>query len=210
MSDDEQRADPWAVVERLQEYRGEERANLLRVIGIALFYVVQLVNHHGLSLGPIHMPRVEGVDERFHAAMTAVTVAWVMTAVATLLLMRNRVFPPALKYVTTAVDLTLLTAVLIIADGPSSVLVIVYFLVVVLSSLRFSLPLVRFATVGAAGSYVLLLGHTRLYREALVVPRYEQVVTLLSIVLTGVVLGQVLRSGRRVARELVARGREEA
>jgi len=50
--------------------KAKPRANLLRVLAIAAFYAVELVNYHGLNLPFVVMPRVEGVDWRFHMAMT--------------------------------------------------------------------------------------------------------------------------------------------
>ncbi|MCH7687098.1 MAG: hypothetical protein IH899_10530 [Planctomycetes bacterium] len=67
---------PWFIIGRWKEYEGEQRANLLRLIGIAAFYTIELINRHGLHLGFLDMPRVESVDERFHMAVTALAVAW--------------------------------------------------------------------------------------------------------------------------------------
>ncbi len=42
----------WYIVGRWQEFEGEERANLLRVVGIAAFYIIELINYYGLSTIP--------------------------------------------------------------------------------------------------------------------------------------------------------------
>jgi hypothetical protein len=60
----------WFIVGRWEEYEGEGRANLLRAVGLAAFYTVELLNYHGLSLGFLQMPKV--VDRPFHLAMTTV------------------------------------------------------------------------------------------------------------------------------------------
>ncbi len=65
----------WYIVGRWQEYEGEARANLLRIIGIAAFYVVQIINYRGLSLGFLELPKVEGVDRAFHHPVTALAAA---------------------------------------------------------------------------------------------------------------------------------------
>src|SRR4051812_31623036 len=44
----------WYVVGRWQEYEGEGRTNLLRVVAIAAFYLVELANYHGVDLGIVH------------------------------------------------------------------------------------------------------------------------------------------------------------
>lgn len=195
---------PWFIVSRWQEYEGEARANLLRIVGVGAFYVVELVNYYGLSLGFIELPKV--VDARFHQTVTALAVAWTLAALGFLLCLKERFFPPYLKYVSAGCDIVLLTAVLAVADGPRSPLVVGYFLLVVLAALRFSLSLVWFSTAGAMGGYLFLLAYARWFAERdMRVPRYHQIIFLLALSLTGVVLGQVIRRVRRLAREFAAR-----
>lgn len=95
----------------MREYEGEERANLLRIVGIAAFYTIELINRYGLQLGILEMPPVAGVDERFHLAVSALAVVWAMVALGVWLALRNQVFPASLKYITTACDIALLTTV---------------------------------------------------------------------------------------------------
>ncbi len=147
----------WFIVGRWQEYAGEARTNLLRVLAIAIFYAIELVNYHGFEFGPLQIPA--GVDREFHVVATWLAVAWTMTALATLLLLRLHVFPAALKYFTTGSDLVLLTTLLMVADGPRSPLVTGYFLIIAASALRFRLSLVWFATVGSMGCYLFLAGY---------------------------------------------------
>ena len=47
----------WYIVERWQEYKGEGRANLLRIIGIGSFYIVHLMNYHGLRTVCCNWPK---------------------------------------------------------------------------------------------------------------------------------------------------------
>jgi hypothetical protein len=104
-----------------------------------------------------------------------------------------------------------LTSILTLADGPKSPLVIGYFLVIVLASLRFSLHLIWFATAGAIGGYLFLLGFARWgsipgwEKPDVTVPRYYQIIFVLGLVLTGVVLGQVIRRVRRLADDYARR-----
>src|SRR5690348_9495379 len=108
----------WYIVGRWQEYEGEAKANLLRILGIGAFYAVELVNYHGLQLGWLELPKVEGVDQRFHQAITAVAAAWVMTSLGVLFALRQWMFPRALKYASTGADIVYLTGILMLADGP--------------------------------------------------------------------------------------------
>src|SRR5687768_3718379 len=95
----------WFIVGRWQEYDGEARANLLRIVGIATFYILELINYRGLHLGFLELPKVQGVDEAFHRAVTALAAGWAALALAIHLCLRRRVFPSGLKYFSTAGDL---------------------------------------------------------------------------------------------------------
>ena len=194
----------WFIVGRWQEYEGEARANLLRIVGIGAFYIVELINYYGLHLGVIDMPQV--VDKNFHQSVTGLAVIWVMIAMAILLALRQRYFPALLKYVSSGCDLALLTAILFIADGPRSPLVVGYFLLIALAGLRFSLPLIWFTTGGAVGGYVAVAGYTRWLADArLRVELYHELIFLLALALTGLILGQAIRRVRGLARDYAAR-----
>ena len=194
----------WYIVGRWQEYEGESRANLLRIAGIGAFYVVELMNYYGLHWGFIEMPKQ--VDAAFHRLVTGLALGWVVVALAIHLSLTQRFFPAALKYLSTACDLLFLTAILAISDGPRSPLLVGYFLIIVLASLRFSLPLVRFATAGSMAGYLILLGYVKWYSgRDLNVPRYHELIFLLGLAISGVILGQVIRHVRQIAKEYAQR-----
>ena len=194
----------WFIVGRWQEYEGEARANLLRIAAIGAFYLVELLNYYGLHWGFIEMPKQ--VDAQFHRLTTGLALGWVVMALAIHLSLTQHFFPAALKYLSTAGDLVFSTAVLAVADGPRSPLVIGYFLVIVLAVLRFSLPLVRFATAGSMAAYLFLLGFMKWYSGRDVnVPRYHELIFLLGLATAGVILGQVIRRVRGMAEEYAGR-----
>jgi len=195
----------WFVAVRRQEYEGEARANLLRVLAIAAFYAVELVNYRGLNLPFLVMPRVESVDWRFHMAMTVLAGAWAVTGWAILVFLRRGLLPAALKFLSTGLDVIYLTGILLIADGPKSPLAAAYFPLLALSALRFDLALVRFATGACAAGYLVLVAHSAWLREATCVPRYTALTFLLALVFTGVLLGQVIRRTRSLAGDYAAR-----
>jgi hypothetical protein len=194
----------WFIVGRWQQYEGEARANLLRIGAIGAFYLVELMNYYGLHWGFIEMPKQ--VDANFHRLVTALALGWVVVALAIHLSLTQHFFPAALKYLSTTCDLVFLTAVLAVSDGPRSPLLVGYFLIIVLTTLRFSLPLIRFATVGSMTGYLLLLGYMKWYsgRDANV-PRYHEAIFLLGLAIAGVVLGQAIRRVREMAREYARR-----
>jgi len=201
----------WYIAERWQEYEGERRANLLRIIAIGSFYIVHLLNYHGLRIGVLRLADGGDVSREFHVQVTLLAVAWTMLAVGTLLCLRQRIFPRWLKLFSTGADIVLLTAVLYVSNGPQSPLVLGYPLIIVLATLRLSLPLVRFATVGSMLAYVCLLGCAKWPQTFgwgdvdLSVPRYEQLIVLLALALTGIILGQVVRRVRHLAEEFAGR-----
>jgi hypothetical protein len=190
----------WYIASRWQEFEGESRANLLRLLAIGAFYVVQLWHFYIFSRSDVQqLP--------FHQRATAIAVAWTMVALAVMLCQRMRVFPAALKYVSTACDLILLTALATLAAGPFSPLVFVYFVIVALAALRFSLSLVWFATLGSMTGYWGLVGAAdkTWFNDEHVVPLTTQMIVLLSLGLTGVVLGQVVRRVKALAADYAQR-----
>jgi hypothetical protein len=197
----------WFIVSRWQEYEGEARANLLRTIGIGAFYIIELVNH-GVQIGGLQLPQV--VDDRFHQSITALAVAWTMVALVTLVCLRRHVFPAALKFATTAADVVLLTAVLMIADGPRSPLVVGYLLIIALAGLRLSLRLMWLATLCSMAGYIFLLGYVKYYvaaerAAATSVPRYYELIVLVALAMEGIILGQLIRRVRVMAEDFARR-----
>lgn len=198
----------WYVIGRLKEFEGEQRANVLRLIAIAAFYSVELINQHGLNLGFLSMPQVTHVNDKTHMLITSLAVVWVVQCVAVHLCLRNQVFPSWLKFGSTCGDIILLSAVLMISDdGPRSPMVVAYFLIIALSTLRFSLPLIRCATVGSMVGYLFVNGFARWFVKGVEtqVPRYHQLILLLGLALTGIVLGQVVRKVHAMARDYAKR-----
>lgn len=191
---------PWYIVGRWQEFEGEGRANLLRVLALAAFYCVQLVDHHFFQ--------EHTADERqFHQAVTAIAAGWSLLALGIHVCLRRHVFPASLKYVSTGADLLFLTALLWVGNGPASPLVFVYFPIVALSALRFSLPLVRFATLAAMTLFLVVVGakDSTWFDSQHDTPVVQQLVVLLSLGVAGIVAGQVIRRVRGMAEDYARR-----
>lgn len=201
--DEDRRA--WRVAERLTELRGEERANLVRIVGIALFYGVQLLNRHGLAFGPIQIPAIEGVSGEFHLLMSVLALTGVLSASGVLIALRNRFFPVWTKYATSTLDVVLATFALVVADGPSSPLVVIYFPLLALSALRYSPGLVRYVTIASIVSYGFVVLAAVRTRPELTVPAYRSLLVVLAILLVGVVLDLAVREARRIAGTYAAR-----
>jgi hypothetical protein len=163
-----------------------------------------MANYYGLQLGVFEMPKT--VDKSFHQAVTALAVAWALLCLLVQFCLMERFFPSLLKFFSTFCDIVLLTAVLAVASGPKSPLIVGYFLILSLAALRFSLRLVWMTAIVSAGGYLFLLGYTRWFTNGqFSVPRYHQIIFLLAIALLGVVLGQVIRRVRTLADDYATR-----
>jgi hypothetical protein len=194
----------WFIVGRWQEFEGEGRTNLLRTVGIAAFYCVELINYYGLDLGFVQFPQIR--NRPFHLAVTALAVAWTMAALAVQICLSRSIFPERLKFLSTGCDIFLLTSVLTVADGPRSPLIVAYFLIVALAALRFSVPLVKFATFGSMAGYLVLLGYAKWFTSrTMTVPRYHELIVLVALGLTGITIGQVVRRARSLAEDYASR-----
>jgi hypothetical protein len=194
----------WFVVGRWQEYAGEARANLIRVVAVGAFYILELVNYYAIGQqSPEYVA--------FHRTATAIAVAWTLLALGVLLCLRQQIFPPALKFISTAADIVLLTCLALavegVTGGPASPLVFIYFLIIALAGLRFSLSLVWMATLGSMLAYVALVAtfdlreHGQWFDADHAVPPIEQLMVLMSLALVGVIVGQIVRRVRVMAEE---------
>lgn len=190
----------WFIVGRWQEYEGESRVNLLRVLAVGVFYGLQLIQHHLLVSSAER-------DARFHQQVTWLAVAAVMVSLAVHLALRRRFFPAALKYASTLADIILVTAVCALGSGPASPCRYVWFVVIAMSGLRFSLPLVWFASLAAMAGYLALVGRVddSWFNSRHAVPPIEQLMTLATLGLTGIAVGQIIRRVRGVAAQFADR-----
>jgi hypothetical protein len=193
----------WFIVRRWQEYDGESRANLLRIVSIGAFYVLELARFYVFENARAeHLP--------FHRQATAIAVAWSMAALAVMLCLKIKMFPAALKYLSTAADVLLLTALAAITGDPSSPLILAYLLIMALTALRFSRGLIAFATIACMLAYLGLVGladakTSRWFDAEHAVPPVTQSITLLTLALTGLVLGQATGQARRMAGDYALR-----
>jgi hypothetical protein len=174
--------------------------NLLRLLAVGAFYLVQLIHYHFFSSRTAE-------EVAFHQQATAIAAAWTMIAVAVLLCLRRQIFPAALKYVSSAADLSLLTMLAALGGGPGSPVTLAYFLIIALAGLRFSLRLVWCCTLGSMLGYLALVGMKDpvWFDHQHVTPPAQQLVTLVSLGITGIVVGQIVRRCRSMAEDYAER-----
>lgn len=190
----------WFIVNRWLEYEGEERANLLRVVVVGVLYVVQLMQFYGFR-------QADASALPFHQQATALAVAWTMVALGVALCLRRRIFPAALKYVSAACDIVLLTSLVWFAGGPASSITRAYFLVIALAALRFDLGLIWFSTLGCMLGYEAMVGEAdqSWFDADHAIPPVDNLIMLVSLALTGLILGQVIRRVRHAAADYATR-----
>jgi hypothetical protein len=184
----------WSDAQRLEGYAGEVRVNLLRLAAIVVFYGHHLVNVFLIQDDP-------SLHGNYHAMVTALVLAWAMAVLAIHFCLSRRWVPPALKYVATAWDLLLVTALLVIGRDPKSTLAVLYFLVIIAAALRVSLPLIYAATLGAMTAYAFFLGYERFglgLPDSQRLSRPQQIVFLLALGAAGLLAGQIVRQVRRL------------
>jgi hypothetical protein len=202
----------WEDARRLEAWAGEVRVNLLRLIGIILFYGRHLIEW-------AMAPKDSAVRGTYHVTVTAIALAWGAAVVVLHLWLRQPKVPPWLKYTTTLWDAAMITALCAVAGGPGSPLVLLYFPLIATAPLRPSLRLVYVATLAAMLGYLFLLGHYAWYRVGfekyyatpeLRIPRRQEAIMMLALVVCGLLAGQVVRQMRRlVLRDVTVTGDAE-
>lgn len=183
---------------RWLEYEGEMRVALLRVLLIAAFYAVQLLHFLVFS------QRSEA-EQIFHRQATYLAAAWFFVSLGVLVILSRQWLPSAMKYVTSGLDVSLLTAIAALGAGPASPLVFGFGLLIALAGLRGSLSLVWFMTLAAMLGYLSLVGlrDEHWFDAVHTTPLVEQCVVELSLAATGIAVGQLVRLPRRVSEEML-------
>lgn len=205
--------DHWKQARRLRQFEAELRVNVVRIAALGAFYLIHLAHYWSATNEPGAL-KFFGLDAgnvmsaTQHTALTCLVLAWVMAAVIVQQLLLSRMLPPWLMYASTAADLVFLTAALMFASGAASPLVVGYFLILIMSGLRFDLRLVRVTTCGAVAGYLFLLGAAK-WPSGMVkeyplptVPRYQQLIVVAALLLAGTLVGQWLRHARKLAGDL--------
>jgi len=190
----------WLAAERVERWAGELRINLIRLVAIAAFYGHHLFNRFVLK---------ECFPPNYSLAVTATAAIWTLGALALHLSLTNQRVPAGLRYIAVGFDVLMITSLLMVSDGPRSTLVVLLFLVVATSTLRFDLRLVWVATALTLLSYGLVCGHAKWIKPERQIPRRQQVIMVLSLSAAGVLAGQGVRQARRFAQDYADRVRPE-
>ncbi len=204
MSETRRSDDKWQIVQRLLEYEGELRAGAIRTCVVLVLYSVQLLHFFVFS-------ERTAAEQTFHRQVSYLTAIWLVVSLIALVSIARFSLPGWLKYLTTCLDLVLLTVASHLGNGPTSPVVLGYWIVLAIASLRGSLPLVWFSTVSSMACYLLLVGSrdSAWFDADHSTPPVNQLVTLVALAATGITLGQLLRMHRLVISELQSRRDKE-
>src|SRR4051794_2218156 len=119
----------------LERWAGEVRVNLVRLVALLAFYGYHLVDV-SLSRGD------PAYTTDYRTGVMAVVFGWAGCVIVAYSILRQRRLPPSLPYLTCLADIALVTALVIVSDGPKSPLVMLYLLAVSAAPLRLSLSVV--------------------------------------------------------------------
>jgi hypothetical protein len=190
----------WHDSRRPESWAGEIRVNLVRLLAIALFYGRHLVE---VMLSGRDSP----LRGRYHLAVTMVVIVWVFEAVVLHLWLSRRFWADWIKYAAVLWDAMMITTLCAVAGGVHTPLLLLYFGLIASAPLRLSLRLVYAATAASMLGYLFLLGyyawhlvgfHKYYATPELRIPRSEEAIYLLAMLVCGLFAGQVVRKVRRM------------
>lgn len=180
----------WKAAVRAEEWAGEMRVNLIRLVAITVFYGNHLFNFYlrDLDLTP-----------RFHLIVSSIAVSWATAAFVTHLILAKQGNRPFLKYASLGWDVFMTTSLIAFSGGPKSQFLILLLLILFTVPLRLNLRLVWVASLAAALSYGTICGHSKWVNVETQVPIVHHVIFFLGLATAGLLAGQCVRQARRFA-----------
>ena len=181
------------------QLQGEQRINLIRMIALGALYAQHCYN--------LYITQDPTLTPQFLRIVNLALVGWLLAIAGIQYCLSRRWLPPYLKYGAALWDLTMCTLIITAGDGPHSSLLILLPVVVAASAVRLSRGLVLFSTLGAIVSYLLILGHYVFYRigsstyystPTLRIPRTQELITLIVLLIAGLLAGQSVRQARHL------------
>jgi len=175
-------SEPLLWLTRREAWAADRRSNAIRLGAVGVFTVNEFINYHVLHV----------VDLRFHVGSLLIVGIWVLSSILFTILLREHIWPRQISYVIMSTDVLLLTWLLLLADGPKSPLVVLYFLIIAMSGTRVDPRVCLFTAGAAAFGYGAVLQFTKLQRPEFLVPPYHAVIVALALLLTGVVMAHLV------------------
>jgi len=184
-------AAPPGIFRSLQRTARTHIALAWRLAGFALFLGITLANW-----------RLGAVDAPFVASIAALLAAWTLVCVGLDRFYRRKTTRNRARFLWATADCAFFTAVLFLADGIASPLVIIYALLIAGSSFWFRPWLVAYTTALVLGSYALLVYDARHWRPQLARPLDHHLVSLGTFLLLGWIVGYQVRRARALSRSM--------
>ena len=188
---------PWIAAQRAEEWAGELRVNLIRLVALSVFYAYHLFN--------FYVRQLPEITPQYHYIVSGITIAWAASAVVLHRSLVRRVNPPYVKYAAVGWDVFMATSLLIFSDGPRSPFLPLLLLIIATAPLRIHLRLVWVASLLSLLSYGVVCGHSKWIQPDGRVPIQHHVIFALSLGVAGLLAGQSVRQARRFAPEYADR-----
>src|SRR5258706_7390095 len=142
----------WEAARRIESWAGEIGGNRLRLAAIIVFYVRHLID--------IYVnPQNRTFSGRYHLWVTLIVLAWAGLVLWLHWALSQRRMGEKLKFISVIWDLAMVTLLGIVARGPQTPLMLLFFIVIASAPLRLSLRLVWVATLGAVAGYAIVLAY---------------------------------------------------
>lgn len=176
----------WWVFQRVQEVRSAWSINLIRTVGVLVYYGIHLASYLSLE-------QATPAQQNFHFYASLIFAGWLLLCGATFFSYATRYLPSYAKYVSTISDIGFLTAASAIGLKTGSSLVVVYPLIIATAAVRFNLKLVVSATAFSLMGYLILVGlaDSKWFDENHETPLPQVFMMLTAILLSGAIAAQI-------------------
>ncbi len=183
-------ARPLGPVGRVRRWARRRPALAVTVAALGLFYV-----NHLVSLYVWKRPDEAGI---FHRFVTGLLLLWLAGAVVFQYLARETRSNPVVIYSWAGMDVILFTALLCVADGPRSTILVGYLLLVAGTALRFRISLVWFVTGLSLTGYLWLVLDAHWFRPQLAPAPKAVLPFVLGLGMMGLIMHLLLRRVRQL------------
>ena len=183
----------WKLFQRLREVDSAAEVNWIRLVALIAFYGIHWVTYWQTE-------RLTDAQVAYHRSVNLLGSAWLIMVLAIFLAYHAQRIPRHAKYLSTFTDISLLTAVAAVGDKVNAPIVVVYFVIISLSLLRFDVKLIAATTAGCLFAYQLLLGATDAtawFDESHSVPLSEALLTMVALTLNGCICWRVSAAAKR-------------
>ncbi len=175
-----------------EEKIGEQKVNIIRLIAITVFFVNEIFNYYITGV----------VQSNLHFRTLWIIVCWeIFAIVAWHKINRRGIYMRWMKYVSTGFDAFFLTFAIIALEANSGALISLYYILIVNSALRYSqraiLAATGFSTIGYAVVWYFSFGNPNI----IPVPFYAAVIYVNAMIVTGLVVGYVVKGMRKLVLE---------